>query len=296
MLTPHALQRRWRTLVKKGVSHGALPFSFGASSHYRGFKRIWTDRVPVSFNEKLQYKLIHDRRPLLRTYADKFAVRGYVAAVAPEIKLPRLLALCDEPERAVDLIPSERWVMKATHGAGMVLISEPNGTTNPDLVRKLSRRWLATDYSLVYWEWHYHRIPRRIVFEEFIGTDDQPPADYKFYVIHQKVRLITVDEGRFTEHTRNLFYPDWKPIATRKGHAPVSPIAPPRPAALERMIAVAEKLARDTDFLRVDLYQVGGEIYFGELTHSPAAGDMDFEDPRLDREIGHHWKLPQRFG
>lgn len=192
-------------------------------------------------------------------------------------------------------MPNERWVMKATHGAGMVLISKPDGSTNADLVRKLSRRWLATDYSLVYWEWQYHRIPHQIVFEKFIGSDEQPPADYKFYAIHQKVRLITVAEGRFIEHTRNLFYSDWTPIATRKGHAPVSLTPPSRPITLERMISLAEKLARDTDFLRVHLDQVGNDICFGDLTHSPAASDMDFEDPRLDHEIGSHWKLPRRF-
>ncbi|HEY9154487.1 MAG TPA: ATP-grasp fold amidoligase family protein [Opitutaceae bacterium] len=295
MVTPQAVRRRWRKLLRDGVARGALPFSFGASSHYRGFKRIWTNRVPVSFNEKLQYKLIYDRRPLVRIYADKFAVREYVARIAPELKLPQLLASCDDANSAVEMIPKQRWVMKASHGAGMVLISEPHGPTHPDLVRKLARRWLATDYSLVYWEWQYHRLPRRILFEEFIGTDEQPPADYKFYVIHQKVRLITVDEGRFTDHTRNLFYPDWTPIASRKGHAPVSAKIPERPVTLERMKALAEKLSCDTDFLRVDLYQVGHDIYFGELTHSPAAGDMDFEDPKLDREIGAFWKLPRTF-
>ncbi len=222
-------------------------------------------------------------------------MRAYVAQVAPEIKLPRLLAVCDQPERAVELVPDERWVMKASHGAGMVLISEPNGPTNPDLVRKLARRWLTTDYALTYWEWQYFRLPRHILFEEFIGTDAQPPEDYKFYVIHQQVRLITVDQGRFTTHTRNLFYPNWTPIATRKGHAPPAAVPPPRPANLQKMIAAAEKLSRDSDFLRVDLYQVGNDIYFGELTHSPAAGDMDFEDPRLDHEIGAHWKLPRKF-
>ncbi len=295
MLTPNAVRRRWRALVKRGVERGTLPFSFGAFHHYRAFKRIWTNRTPTSFNEKLQYKLIHDRRPIVRLYADKLAVRDYVAQLAPEIKIPRLLASFEDAHKTAAGVPNERWVMKASHGAGMVLISEPYAPTNPELIRKLAQRWLYTDYSLQYWEWQYHKLPRHILFEEFIGSDEQPPADYKFYVIHQKVRLITVDEGRFTTHTRNLFYPDWTPIKSRKGHAPAAATPPRRPAKLESMLQTAEKLARDTDFLRVDLYQVGEDIYFGELTHSPAAGDMDFEDPRLDHEIGTFWKLPRRF-
>ena len=295
MVTPAAVQRRWQNLVKDGVSRGALPFSFGASSHYRAFERTWPNRAPVSFNEKLQYKLIHDRRPLLRVYADKFAVRQYVSQIAPEVRLPRLLALCDEAERAVELIPEERWVMKATHGANMVLLSQPDEPIHPEVVRGLAQNWLTTDYSLVYWEWQYHQLPRRILFEEFIGTSDEPPPDYKFYVIHHQVRLITVDQGRFKSHTRNLFYPDWTPIHSRKGDVPPAARIPVQPSMLEQMIALAEKLSRDSDFIRVDLYQTADQIYFGELTHSPAAGDMDFEDPQLDREIGAHWNLPTTF-
>lgn len=61
------------------------------------------------------------------------------------------------------------------------------------------------------------------------------------------------------------------------------------------MLAIAEALACDTDFLRVDLYEVRGTLYFGELTHSPAGGNFGFADRNLDEQLGRGWQIPARY-
>lgn len=290
-----SLTRRFVNLRKRCIARGLLPFSWGAAPTYRHFRARWRDGVPRTLIEKIQYKLIHDRRDIVRVYSDKLAVRDYVRAIAPSLRLPRILAVFERTSDVMAHLPPAPWVMKASHGSAMVLIATPERMPPPAEIRKRAGQWLATDYSFTYWEWHYHRLPRRILFEEFLGSGTEPPEDYKFYVIHQKVRLITVDRGRYGQHTRNLFHPDWTPILSGKGNARPAAIPPPRPDQLAEMIAAAEALACDTDFVRVDFYCVRGIVYFGELTHAPGAGDPSFEDPALDLELGGHWTLPARY-
>jgi hypothetical protein len=259
------------------------------------FQAHWHGGIPVKFNEKVQYKLIYDRRKLISMSADKVSVRDYVQAKTPQLKLPKLLGVFDSESELMANIPPSPWVMKGAHGSGMVLICKPGETVSKDMIRKMARRWLATDYSVNYWEWQYHDLPKRVLFEEYLGSGTELPADYKFFVFHQKVRLITVDRGRFASHTRDLFYPDWTHLPSRKGKAAISSIPPPRPMALEAMIDAAQTLGQDTDFVRVDLYLLGEDVYFGEMTHSPAAGTMPFEDEKLEQEMGDHWILPREY-
>jgi hypothetical protein len=277
------------------VANRALPFSVGAARTHEAFRRGWTQHGPATFNEKLRYKLIYDRRPLVRTISDKVTVRDYVTSLRTDVQLPRLLGVHSTEASVLAAVPTEPWVMKGAHGSGMVLVGAQPQAIPASEIGRLARKWIETDYALVYWEWQYFRLPRRVLFEEHLGRGNEVPPDYKFYVIHQKVRFITVDEGRFTHHTRNLFRPDWTPIASGKGHAKPSAVPPRRPALLGEMIRIAEQLSRETDFVRVDLYVVGQQIYFGELTHAPAAGDLDFQDPDLDAEMGSYWKLPHHY-
>ena len=295
MLLPKVIRYRWPTFVCRCISRRLLPFGFGAGPTHRKFREGWKGGVPATFNEKVQYKLMNDRRKLISVSADKVAVRDYVQAKAPGLKLPKLLGVFDNEAELMANVPPGPWAMKGAHGAGMVLISKPGETVAREEIRKAAREWLKTDYSVRYWEWQYHDLPKRVLFEEYLGNGTALPADYKFFVFHRKVRLITVDQGRFGVHTRDLFYPDWTHLPSRKGAAKMSAVPPPRPAALERMIAVAETLGQDTDFVRVDLYLLGDEIYFGELTHSPAAGRVPFEDAKLEQELGSYWTLPERY-
>lgn len=295
MLTPH-LSSRFNSALKFGIARGLVPFDWGALRCRRDFAQfVRADHAPQTFTEKVRYKLARDRRPIARTYADKIAVRDYVRQVCPAVRLPQLLRVFDDPANILDHLPEPPWVMKASHGSGMVLLCQEAGAVSAQEISRRAQRWFETDYALAYWEWQYLRLPRRVLFEEFLGDDSVAPDDYKFYVIHQKVRFIEIDQGRFTHHTRDFFRPDWTRIDSRIGPAPCAPIAPPAPARLADMIAIAEQLSCDTDFLRVDLYAIRGEIYFGELTHSPAAGNFDFTDAALDQQLGHGWQVPAEY-
>lgn len=282
----------FRRLFKAGVARGVFPFSWGGRRLHREFREGWRNGVPETFSEKLQYKLLHDRRPIVRTYADKLAVRDYVRQICPEVKLPLVQAQFSDTRSLLQAIPPAPWVMKGSHGSAMILISERTGDVAITEIVRRACEWLRTDYALRYWEWQYFRLPRRIMFEEYLGGNGRTPDDYKFYVMHRKVRLITVDQGRYVRHTRDAFWPDWTPVGAQIGHDPAAEVRPERPALLGKMMEIAEQLACDSDFVRVDLYCVRGEVYFGEITHAPGAGGPGFNDRAFDARLGSYWTLP----
>src|SRR5688500_5087735 len=107
-----ALRLRLPGLISRCVSHRILPFEMGASPHHRIFRDRWQNGVPQGFNQKVQYKLIHDRRALISMSADKVAVRDYVRSKAPLLKLPKLLGVYDSEADVLANVPSGPWVMK----------------------------------------------------------------------------------------------------------------------------------------------------------------------------------------
>jgi teichuronopeptide biosynthesis TupA-like protein len=249
--------------------------------------RLWS---PKTFTEKVARRIVFDRRPILRTFADKVAVRDYVAAILPGslppvygvygiYTLPRYMQLQD-------------FVLKATHGSGWVKLI--HGTPNWSELIPLCESWLNQEYYSLGREWAYKDLPRRIMVEEFIdnGTGEAPD-DYKFFVFGGKVEMIQVDTGRFKDHRRNLYTRNWNKIEVEFGYPgfldPCSISRHNAPKRLEEMIAIAEKLSQGIDFVRVDLYETDKKVYFGEMTMTPEGGIGKFNDRAFDVVLGTNW-------
>ena len=245
---------------------------------------------PSGFNEKILVKILCDRRSYLPLFSDKLRVREHVRAVAPSLSLPRLYWHSARAEALdLDRLP-DAFMLKPNHGSGWLCpVRDKRVVVRDDLVR-VARRWLASDFGIVGREWSYRNIRRAVFGEELLtGDDGQSPPDYKLFVFGGEVRLIQVDCDRFTRHTQVLYDEQWRPIhGTVKGAAgrPVSP-----PASLASMIAAAQALSLGVDFVRVDLYDVRGTPYFGELTHYPNKGLSRFDPPSLDRRLGAYLRL-----
>jgi hypothetical protein len=270
-------------------------------------------REAVTFNEKVRYKMLADRRPLLTMFADKVAVRAYVEAKVGASVLTDLYAVTNEPQALMRAELPREFVVKPTHGSGAgVIVAEfvsselglpasPAGwaqwLVSPDsldwdrLVEQC-RHWLSLRYRNGK-EWAYRDVEPRILVEELLQEDGRAPFDYKFFVFHGRVRMILVDLNRFEAQTRNLYTPGWKRLEVRVTQAPGTDIEPP--AALEEMLDIAERLAAETDFVRVDLYCPAGRVVFGELTNYPDAGTTHWEPPEFDRQLGAWWTPPSRY-
>jgi hypothetical protein len=244
---------------------------------------------PVTFNDHILHRKFYVRDALLTATTDKLAVREYVAnRIGSEYLIP-LLATAERAELFDwDSLPPP-FVLKANHGSGMTIFVTDTRSMDREAVQAVANGWLATSYYEWRREWAYKHIRPMLLAEEFIGEHGREPPDYKFFVFGGRVQMIQVDTGRFSDHRRRLFTPDWRPIAVTYVYA-WSDRSPPRPQQLPLMIELAESLAEPFPFARIDLYEVHGRVYFGEVTHYPEAGTGAFSPVEFDRLLGEVWK------
>ena len=279
--------------------------------------RLLRTRRPRSFTDKVRYKMLRDHRDLVVTFADKAAVRRYVAAAVGDEVLPRALAVLDDPAelRALDL--PERYVVKPTHGSGAAIVVSPAAARDSvlpaaehgwvyrhvrpsaadrDRLVAIARHWVGQLYGQgPNREWAYGLVPPRIIVEEFLASPGGGiPDDLKFFVFNGACRFIQLDAGRFGGRTQDFFDAEWQHLPMSGGPAWADPL-PSRPARLEEMIGIAERLGAETDFVRVDLYDLGERVVFGELTSYPAGGDSPFEPSSFNLVFGRPWTVPRRY-
>lgn len=250
---------------------------------------------PKTFNQKLKYKIIFDRRPLLVTFTDKLLAREYVRRKIGSDVLIDLLAVTARPEDVrLDQLP-QRFVLKTNHGSGYVRIVKDKTREDESELQRTCRGWLSQNYGALTGEWVYKSIAPKIMVENFLdGGNGETPNDYKFFVFNGRVFMIQVDLNRFIEHRNAVFTPDWNPIHVRYVRPAVEQAVEgtvAKPARLERMLQIAECLGAETDFLRVDLYEVDGRVYFGELTNFPLGGGAQFEPEEFDALLGAQWQI-----
>lgn len=278
--------------------------------------RLWRTRHPVTFRDKVRYKMLRDHRPLVVTFADKAAVRDYVAARVGERFLPRAYAITGDPAALRGIELPEEFVLKPTHGSGTAVIVSATAPADarlptdgswvyrhvrPEHAARADLAAMAADWvSQLYGqgpnrEWVYGHVPRQVIVEEFLhGPDGAVPDDYKFFVFSGRCRFVQVDAGRFGRRTQDFFDREWNHLPLSGGPPWADPV-PAVPPHLSEMIELAERLGAETDFVRVDLYDVDGRVVFGELTSFPAGGDSPFDPESFNTEFGRHWTVPRRY-
>jgi hypothetical protein len=248
---------------------------------------------PQHFTDKIRWRMLHDRRPLLQMCSDRLAARDFVAARAGKQYLVPLLGVFDRPEQVPWVELSPPYVVKATHGSGWNLIIREPGEVDPERSEQMLNRWLKTSYYHLRREWSYKHVPRKIIVERFVGIDGMIPEDFKFHCFDGEPRAIAICYNRFTPAERWTWRdPSWNVLAFI---SPVYPPGPPTapPSRLEEMLGLARVLSRGFDYLRVDLYCVGDQVYFGELTTTQGAGNRPYTNEG-EAWMGAFWHLPTR--
>ncbi len=267
---------------------------------YRFLKEVgyWPDiKNPRSFNEKVFWKKIHDRNPLLVKTSDKYRVRSYIKDVlgeerAEEILIP-LLHVTDNPEDLpFDKLP-ENFVIKPNHASGKVIISKDGGY-DEEKITKTCNFWLKTSYGKAALEWAYQNIDRKILVEKLLTDEEgKVPDDYKFYMINGECEFLQINLDRFSNIKKSLYYPNWEKIPAIHNRPPGPEV--PEPENLDEMLEISERLSQDFDMVRVDLYSLKGKTYFGELTHYPVSGMGRFEPRKFDYKFGKSWEIEPEY-
>lgn len=248
---------------------------------------------PQTFNEKLQWLKLNDRREEYRLYVDKYEVKRYIAETIGDEHVIPTLGVWDAADRIdFDKLP-DQFVLKCVHGSGCNIMCKDKKTLNIHEVRGKLDKWMRRNWFWLGREWPYKEIKPRIIAEPYLDDGTGQLKDYKFFCFDGIVKCFKVDFDRDTIHKANYFTPAGDLLEFGEE------ICPPDfnrkialPSSLADMIQIAEKLSKGIPFVRVDLYDVKGQILFGELTLYPAAGIGTFTDRKWDYTLGAWIKLP----
>lgn len=276
---------------------GALPLSLRRRAmYYRKYRRPLRLHHPVAFSEKVNWRIVYDRRELLAVTCDKLAMKEFALARVPSLRVPATLWTGRDVRSAAGLDLPPRWVLKPNHRFGLVHFGR-DAAIPAELVPVVAG-WLEETQASQAGEWAYSRARRLLLIEEFVGRGGQVPVDYKFFVFDGVPHLVQVDTGRYDSHLEDghrqrLYTPDWTPLPYTMNY-PVGPVEDP-PSSYQRMLDVAAALGEGYDFLRVDLYDLDGEVAFGEITPYPSGGRAVRFPREADEALGQHWRLPPRW-
>lgn len=256
---------------------------------YFAIRKRWPDfKRPTDLSEWLLAQMLLPEFSKYAPFVDKVKVREYVESKKLGDLLPKLYgSWSDSAEIPFDKLPKS-FALKANNGCGGHIICADKSTLDYENARSKMRTLLKKRFSIR--EPHYQYIQPLVYAEEYIGLckDGVLPVDYKFHCIKGKVNCILTCSNRSLEkHSFDLalFDKDWNVL-----HDGLKPqhnkVLPPCPANLERMIHIAELLSEDFDFVRVDLYDTGDKVYFGELTFTPASSLLPYFTTMKLREMG----------
>lgn len=255
---------------------------------------------PQRFSEKIQWLKLNYKDKNASIGADKVAVRGMVSEkVGKKYLVPVVGIFKNSREIDWDSLPN-KFVAKINNGCGLNIIClDKNKLNKEDTLSKLDDWMKATRNH--YWknyEWNYKNIKPQIIIEQYIGNNKNQINEYKFMYVGGKLAFIQVPAERDLKDQFNVklgyYSSEWDQVSiSRKGHpSPDKPIS--KPKKLKEMLKVSEELAKGFILCRVDLYEVGDEIKFGELTFTPGNGIAEYKPDSWDTRLGQLMQLPKR--
>ena len=247
---------------------------------------------PKTFNEKLQWLKLYDRKPEYTTMVDKAAVKNYVAdKIGPEYIIPTLGVWDRFDDIDFDSLP-DQFVLKCTHDSGGLVICRDKNTLDRAAAKEKIEKSLARNYYLHAREWPYKNVKPRILAESYLEEESGDLRDYKFFCFNGEPKCALVCAQRYTgDGVRMSFYdPQWNQMSFHWRYPPIETEVE-RPQELEKMLSFAKILSENIPFVRVDFYEVKGQVYFGELTFFPASGTAKFDS---DEIMGTWITLPEK--
>ena len=254
---------------------------------------------PKTFSEKLQWLKLYNKRPEYTMMVDKYAVKKYVSeTIGEEYVIPNL-GVWERPEDIEwDELPNQ-FVLKTTHGGGntgVVICKDKTHFNKEQAVNKLNSSLKQNLYK-IWREWPYKNVHRRVIAERFIepSIEDKDLNDYKFFCFNGVVKGLFVATDRQTPNEKvkfDFFDAEYNHLPFRQGHDHAKK-TPPKPENFELMKKIAGQLSKGIPHVRVDLYDLGDKILFGELTFFHFSGMVPFEPKEWDMYYGDMLNLPK---
>lgn len=270
------------------------PVSLVKMRYYAYFKRFPNLREPKDMNEKLLYTKLYTDTSRWIELADKYKVRDYVEKCGlGKYLIPLVGMWTDVNDIDFNALPKS-FIFKANNGVGkneLLMVKDKDKLdiekTKCFLDELLKRRHVG----VLSGEPHYNKMKPCIIAEELLPSEDgeKSPIDYKIYCANGKAEYIWVCSGRDSTGTAVMTYDrEWNPrpdlcvFDSRYREGKVME----KPANLDEMLNVAEILVKPFPFVRLDLYNIKGQVFFGEMTFTPLGGMVNFHPQCFLDEMG----------
>ena len=242
---------------------------------------------PKTFNEKLQWLKLYDRKPEYTLMVDKYRVKEWVAnKVGSQYVIPTLAEWDSVEEINLDALP-DQFVLKCNHDSGSVIVCRDKNSFDLDAAKKKLAAAMKQNFYWEFREWPYKNVKRKIFAEEYIGEDLQ---DYRLYCFNGEPKLIysycnmsEKDGSKPEPSSCDIMDIDWNPVPFRQKTPPRGNI--PKPKQLDAFLEIARKLSQGIPFVRIDFYECD-KVFVGEMTFFPGGGFSEFHPQEWDVKLG----------
>jgi hypothetical protein len=253
---------------------------------------------PSRYTEKLQWYKLHYRDPLMTKCSDKYEVRDYVESKGYSSILNPLYDVYDDPEKIDYNSLPDSFAIKYTNGSGRNIFVQNKSTMDLNDVNRTLNEWISNPRGRYGREWCYYNVTPRIVVESLLERDENSDIpDYKFFCFNGKVKYLYTMINYVDDHSSgqcSFFTPDFKKLPYKRSEYKAIEGDINKPENFDEMIRIAEKLSEDFPHVRVDLYNMKGKIFFGELTFYNASGYTVFQPDEFDYIMGNEFELSRQ--
>lgn len=249
-----------------------------------GYSLDWN--ILETYSEKMQYEKLYNVYSQKIELTDKIAVRKYVKEKIGEDYLIPIIGIWeDEKSIAFKTLPNE-FVLKTNNASGTNIIVTDKSKIKEKNIKKTIKQWLRLKFAYIYFEMHYSKIKPMVYAEKLIGHGENV-KDYKFLCFAGKPYYCWVDTDRFSKHKRTVYDLNWQYVPVTIG--PFKNDVVDKPINFDKMIELVTILCKGFQHVRIDLYNVEGKIYFGEMTFTSGAGFEKITPKEFDKHLGELW-------
>ena len=249
---------------------------------------------PKRFTEKVQWRKLYDQNPLYSTLSDKYLVRKWVEdRIGPNYLVP-LIGVWDKFDQIDFKQMPDQFVLKTNNAShtNIIVTDKKSFMRRKWSAKRRMEYWLKAPFVFLEGlEFQYQKIKPMIIAEEYLPpvSGKSSLTDYKFFCFNNLPSLCQVIADRSDEETIDFYDTKWEHMAIRRPpyHNAEKPIE--KPEKYDQMLKIATELCKGFDFVRVDLYEHAGNVYFGEMTFTPASGMMKFSPDDWDFKLGSLW-------
>lgn len=251
---------------------------------------------PKTFNEKLNWLKLYDRKPIYTTLVDKYRVKQWVAErIGEKFVIPTIAVYASVDEIDLDKLPNQ-FVLKCNHDSGTVVICQDKSSFDLREAKRKLEASLKKDFYMQCREWPYKNVARCVIAEELIkpGLDMKYLPDYKFFCFDGEVKglfVATERQNPYEDVKFDFFDADYNHLPFCQGHENAK-VTPQKPKNFDLMKTIATKLSKGIPFVRVDLYDLIDKVYFGEMTLYHFGGMAAFKPAEWDNHLGNMIALP----